>query len=260
MRPNHDLHNHTIHCDHARENATVKNLIFKAADLQLECLGISEHVRFSEEAENIENIKRDLKEIEIPENFPRILLGVELDPDPIYMDGRFVADIENLDYTMMSIHRMPQIGIGVWKYKKLEHTNKELEKMGHLWMEFLEACIEYSSFNILGHPVRFPIELNLFDIKNDIVFLRVVDILKKLADKKTAFEINDKLAGILMNSGYMEIYADLIKELKKYGVKFCRGSDSHSLGKVGSWNNAQCLVSLSGITDEDWIKPEEWFA
>jgi HisJ family histidinol phosphate phosphatase len=257
-KPNHDLHNHTIHCDHAKEDATVSNLIDKARTAGLEYFGISEHVWLTEQAYCIEEVRRDIKNINLTQEHPRILLGVELDPDPIKMDGSFVADIPDIDYIILSIHRLPKSGIGVWRFNELNVTNKERKVIGEQWLQWLENCITYARFQILGHPLRFPIELKLFDLKDDVTFHRVYNILKKLALRNASFEINNGLVGTLINNGYIHTYAALVRELKKAGIKFSFGSDSHSSSTVGDMSKGEVLVNLAGIEECDWIKPGKW--
>lgn len=253
--PNYDLHNHTVFCDHADSDATVENLIERAEVLGLDYLGISEHVRFTEEFSVFEVLSEKLAGLEPAKASAKLFLGAEMDSDPVKMDGSFVADATVFDYVILSNHRLPETGIGVWCFHQQNYSPSQVERIGCLWLEWLDACMENSSFQILGHPLRFPIELGLFDIKQDKVFFKVIDVLKKLAVKNAAFEINNSFAATLKKKDYFDVYASLIGELKKYGVKFSRGSDSHSVKNLGKWDGGCLLGEQAGLDRADWLVP-----
>lgn len=256
--PNYDLHNHTKYCDHAEDDLTLENLVNRAHDLGLSCLGISEHVRTAEEARLYELIRRDQENAETQEGSHLLLVGAEIDPDPIRMDGNLVADIPDADYIILSMHHLPESGMPIWQFRAQALDRDEIEHIGRLWLEWLEVCIENSRFNILGHPLRYPTEFGFFDIRDDRAYLRVFEVFKKLKSKGAGFEINDPNIGLIRQRGYIEAYTSLIRDLKNAGVRFSRGSDAHKLANVGRWEEGASLATSAGLTETDWIDPFAW--
>src|SRR5690349_16146807 len=106
--PPYDLHNHTFHCGHAADDATVENLVMRAEQLQLAYFGLSEHVIFPEDVERIAQIRKELSSIDLGSLNTNILVGVEIDADPFRLDGSWVADPGPVDFTILSPHRIPE--------------------------------------------------------------------------------------------------------------------------------------------------------
>ena len=116
--PSHDIHIHTHHCGHAEEDATVANIVARAEELGLACLGISEHVIFEKDAERIPRIRSELESLSRNGSMMTVLIGVEMDPDPVALDGRPVAMLDDVDYRICAPHRLPESGVGHWKFQE----------------------------------------------------------------------------------------------------------------------------------------------
>lgn len=251
--PAHDLHNHTTYCGHAAEDATVANLVERAEKVGLETFGFSEHVIFPEDVDRIARIRDDLARLEQGIPRVRILVGVEIDADPLNLDGRLVADPGPVDYIILSPHRIPEYGIGHWQFKSLALSRDEQLRLADVWLDWYAACIERNEVDILGHPFREPITLGLLSLKQERTFARILEILRRAAHLSLVFELNNGWAIGLQELGQFEEYVVLVRELKKCGMKFSRGSDSHGEADVGTCDGIRRLAREAGLEQHDWL-------
>lgn len=255
--PAHDLHNHTVHCGHAAEDATAAALAVRAEEVGLAYLGISEHVIFAEEAGRIARVREDLARADLQGLSARVLVGVEIDPDPLRLDGSWVAEPLPVDYAILSPHRIPGYGVGHWQFHELGLSEGERRRVGERWLDWYEACVEHEDVRILGHPLREPVTLGLLSLREDRTLARALEILRRATRRGLVFELNNGWAMGLKARGDLEPYAALVSDLKAEGMRFCRGSDSHKLSDVGSAEGIRRLAQAAGLEPHDWLDPAD---
>ncbi|TJX13000.1 PHP domain-containing protein [Tissierella creatinini] len=148
----------------------------------------------------------------------RVLLGVEA--NIINSKGEIDIDdeiIQHLDLISVGYHP------GASKLDaKFNYTQAAIKAM------------EKYDIAILHHP-RYGVNPNIIEIG-------------KVARKtNTAIELNEKHS----KKDKESLRVDEVRLLKKLGVKFSLGSDSHIPGKVGKFNRTLALAIRAGLTNDD---------
>jgi histidinol phosphatase-like PHP family hydrolase len=254
--PSHDLHTHTIHCGHAAENATVPNIIRRANEIGLAILGISEHVFRAEEAGCLHQIDQEIRRTPSPTT--HVLLGVEVDPDPIRADGSWPTHDLHVDYVILSPHMMPRSGLGAGEFDRLRLTDAERQTLAMHWLDWYERCIDRGGMDILGHPLREPIATGLFSLLDERIATRAIEVLSLAARRNIAFELNDAWLGNLSATPQFRVYLEIMQELKRLGIRFSRGSDAHNINNVGNCSEVTSTARQLGLTANDWITPADF--
>src|SRR5258708_33538867 len=103
--------------------------------------------------------------------------------------------------------------------------------------------------------MREPITLGLLSLKQERTFARVLDILQRAAQRSLVFELNNGWAVGLQDLGQFEPYVTLVRELKKDGMQFSRGSDSHRVADIGTGDGIRRLAQEAGLESQDWVDP-----
>lgn len=254
--PSHDLHTHTIHCGHAADNATVANIIQRANEIGLAVLGISEHVSHAEEAGRLHLIDQEIRHTPSPTT--QVLLGVEVDPDPIRADGSWPTHDLHVDYVILSPHMLPKSGLGAGEFDRLRLTDAQRHMMGLEWLDWYERCIDRGGMDILGHPLREPIAMGMFSLLDERIAMRVIEVLTLAARRHIAFELNDAWLGNLALTPQFRVYVEILQELKRQGMRFSRGSDAHSVKNIGNCSEVTSTARQLGLTLNDWITPADF--
>lgn len=96
----------------------------------------------------------------------------------------------------------------------------------------IKAILKYD-ITVLHHPCEY--------VKPDII-----EIGEAAASRNTALEINESHFG-------HNIKLEDIKKLKKLGVKFSLGSDSHISSTIGDLKKVKALALKAGLTNDDII-------
>jgi HisJ family histidinol phosphate phosphatase len=253
LLPSYDLHAHTVYCGHAADDATVRNMIARAVELGLDYFGISEHVFFADEAGAIFSIEHDIHQCE--HGRTRVLLGVEVDPNPLKADGSWATHDLHVDYVILSPHMLPHSGLGAGECNAQRLSEQQKRRAGEQWLDWYARCIDHGGMDILGHPLREPITLGLIALREPAVLQRAIDVLAMAAARGVAFELNEAwLCNLLLTSQY-EPYMDLMRELKRRGMKFSRGSDAHSPQSIGRCREIEHTARELGLTQNDWLDP-----
>lgn len=254
--PAYDLHLHSVYCGHAAEDATIENIVARAQQLRLEYVGISEHVCFPEEAASLFQIDRDIRQHPSPTT--RVLLGVEVDPNPLKADGTWVTHDLHVDYIILSPHRLPHLGIGAVELEQLRLSELERDTLGAGWLEWYGRCIEHGGMDILGHPLREPMALGLLSLLNKTTLRQATDVLALAARGHIAFELNDAWLGALALTPQFEPYMEMLQELHRQGMRFSRGSDAHSPGNVGNCRQIAYVAKQLELQEQDWLRPGDF--
>ncbi len=251
LLPGHDLHNHTVYCGHADANATVLNLLSRASSLHLQYLGISEHIGGEEDLAAYRRLTEEVRTFD--SMGARVLVGVEMDVDPEDAEGRWaVPDIE-CDYVILSAHGFPQFDLEIPESDKLLAPHLQRQHLAAKWLTWYGKAIERGGCHILGHPLREPLAMNLIDLMDMQTMDQCVALFRPAIDHGIAFELNDSFLTALVASSQIDPYLELIWRLKRLGMRFSRGSDSHGLLKVGAADAIAMAAQSADVKQGDWI-------
>ena len=206
-----DYHVHCNYNDHSSPDLTIRNVLRRAKEINLETLAITEHVRKTSDW-----IPKYLKEIDsqtknYSENHDsslRVISGFEA---KILANGSVNCPEEySKNYFLIaSFHNI--------------FGNKEI------WINALKKAIENPNVDVIGHIAPEP----TFTLETD-----EIDALASLiVENKKIVEINAK---------YRRPPPTWILTFSKRGVKFHLGSDAHSLQQIGQFEKISDLISLVG--------------
>jgi histidinol phosphatase-like PHP family hydrolase len=251
--PRYDLHNHTIYCGHAADDATVANLVKRAAELGLSHVGISEHVMQPSDLPSIDKISHELHMLK-PSGVTS-LLGIEMDVDPTDPSGDWVTHAIDCDYVILSAHGFPQFDLEIPESDRLLSQETQRKHLTLKWLQWYGNAVRRGGCEILGHPLREPIAMNLIDLSDPDLFERIVQTFAPAADQGIAFELNNAFLSTLSTSDNWAPYLELIVRLRAMKMRFARGSDSHSLLRVGSTDGIELVASAIGLKAADWLDP-----
>lgn len=251
--PNHDLHNHTIYCGHAEDDATVANLVARARELQIGCLGISEHLMFPDDAGFVSAVRDDLQAVS--RHGIDVLWGVEMDVDTTDPNGGLVAPDFRCDYIILSAHGFPRFDLDIPDSEKRLPVDLQRRNLARKWLGWYRNAIANPAVHILGHPLREPINMGLITLQDVEIFEDVVQAFIPAIENGTAFELNNAFLNFLSDTPHFAGYVKLIKTLKARGMRFSRGSDSHGVAKVGLCDGIGRFADETGIANSDWFDP-----
>lgn len=231
-------------------------MIQRANEIGLAVLGISEHVFHADEAGCLHLIDQEIRSTPSPTT--QILLGVEVDPDPIRADGSWPTHDLHVDYVILSPHMLPRSGLGAGEFDRLKVTEAQRTIMGMNWLDWYERCIDRGGMDILGHPLREPIAMGLFSLLDDRVAARAIEVLSLAARRNIAFELNDPWLGSLSQTSQFRVYVEIMQELKRQGMRFSRGSDAHNVNTIGNCREVVSVARQLGLGVNDWITPGDF--
>jgi histidinol-phosphatase (PHP family) len=241
-----DLHNHTIHCNHA--TGTIEEYIQRAIELNIDIYGFSEHAPMNfDQKYRLSFDKMDIYEQEIKEykqkykDSIKILLGYEVDYLKGYIDKRVIN--AKVDYLIGSVHFLDK-----WGFDNPEFIGKwESRDIDDIWQEYfdaIEAMAKSGYFDIVGHLDL--IKIFKYMPKKDI---RIISQNALKAIKKSNMVIELNSAGL--RKPIKEIYPskELLEVAYELNIPITFSCDAHSIEQVGfGYEEAIKLAKSIGYT------------
>lgn len=249
--PNHDLHNHTIFSGHSDEDATIDNLVNRANELQIDILGLSEHVMRADDLAIYHQYLQDAHRHRSRGTL--VLVGVEIDIDPADAEARWVVPDITADYVIMSAHGLPRATPAVMEAELELPLPARRRAIVARWLEWYGRAVSRGGMQILGHPLREPISMGLIDLADPETMEKAVDLFRPTASQNIAFELNDAFLRYLDATGLLREYVELIRRLHGIGIRFSRGSDSHAVDELGACEMIATAAAAAGLPDSAWI-------
>jgi len=229
-----DLHIHTVYSGHSAPDMTVKNIINKAEELDLDEIAITEH-SFDWHLGPKGNFDLIRSEVDAINSDLTIHVGMEIDPDSNNI-GKLVFedfDKKKLYPLLVGTHGFPGIARG-W-HEKFQMTSLEKKFVYSTWFTMMEKIIARGIIDILAHPGRLIMQNEIIKEFDSTVlkdFERLFSIMK---ENHTAFEINESLFRRFPTERLRESYKNLIRLAISSNLKITYGSDAHSLEKIGNF-------------------------
>ena len=101
-----DMHIHTVYSGHAADNMTLDNIVKQAEGAGLKQIAITEHVWNHQHLASLDLLKEEFEKLEPS---IKVYLGLEVDVDPRYSDGRLIEKIpEEFRPLIVSTHAYPE--------------------------------------------------------------------------------------------------------------------------------------------------------
>lgn len=223
---NYDMHIHTEYCGHA-EGMVVSEIIDTAERNGLDTIAITDHIFSPSSIERIERIRAEAGRVQ---SKCKVIIGAEIDVDPMHTDGRFVIEqIEKYDYVLAGLHYVPTVG----NYAHSpEDASIDPEEIFSHWRTTLLGIVSNKAVTALAHPGRMiGTAVRLEDYFEDM--LSVYEEAANLsAENNVAWELNELTANRLTESWQSQWYK-IYEIALDHGVKIIYGSDAHSLGCIG---------------------------
>ena len=266
-----DHHTHTLYSTHSDPDMTVANNLAAAAEAGLRRHVILEHVpeigparptveswyRAKNERPQLDAIARDLKNLRHAERYPQltVLRGVELDADPITLDGSaMLDDLSNLDVVLGSTHVFPG-GAAFW-YDKISLPPDAAQRVALQWRDWTIRFMASGVVDVMSHPGDLVGARQLvppFHAHETLQFF--LPILEALGQHSVAFELNELLAAKLPPT-YRNGYVELVRLAHQVGLKFSVGSDAHAPAQIGQYAWVLSLIEQAGLQPDDFWTPE----
>ncbi len=234
---NFDSHVHTEYCGHA-PGMSLQAIAQKADQLKLDNLLIAEHIFSTKETQLYETLKSDLAKINCNCN---ILLGFEVDVDPMKFDGSFVTANDTLSKAQLimgAVHYVP--GVGNYPHSPQENPLSP-EQLLTDWRSSLLGMLQNPIVDILAHPGRLPAASLDLDIFFDDVIVVLEEAAEISAENNIAWEINNLTCARLKKS-VLSRWHHTIQAAINAGVKITYGSDSHAPDDINTQGYVQQML------------------
>lgn len=264
-----DFHTHTIYSKHAHPEMTVANSLAAASAAGLKRLVILEHVpeisvdrntvaqwkKGRDERAQLDAIAEDLKEIEASFPSVKVLRGVELDADPLALDGSaMLKDLSGIDIVLGSTHVFPG-GAAFW-FDKVTLPPERGWEIAQEWAAWTERFVRSGVPHVLSHPGDLVAARQLVPPFDEERTLELFDpLLAAMAECGVAFELNE-LLGAKLPPDHRDSYPALVRRARGHRLKFSIGSDAHSPAGIGKFNWVIALIEAAGVTSGDLWQPK----
>jgi histidinol phosphatase-like PHP family hydrolase len=204
-----DYHVHCNYNDHSSPDLTIRNVLRRAKEINLEALAITEHVRKTSDW-----IPKYLKEID---------LQIKNYPENHDSDLRVISGFEAKILANGSVNCPEEYSKNYFLIASFHNIfgNKEI------WINALKKAIENPDVDVIGHIAPEPtFTLETYEIE---------ELASIIVENKKIVEINAK---------YRRPPPAWILTFSRRGVKFHLGSDAHSLQQIGQFEKITDLISL----------------
>lgn len=207
-----------LHSNFSDGKNSIEEMTKMAIKLGLERVTFTDHVRASTKwiDEYVKEIKR------VQKKYPEINIYSGIETKVINLDGNIDAKksfFKKVDFVLAAFHRIPKEN-RIYLSKEEIIKNKKIAL--NLWYKAIMRVLENKNVNIIAHPTSI---LKIYKIRLPKWIKE--KIAKKAKEENKIFEISGKHK--VPNKNFIEI-------LKETGIKFSKGSDSHSIKELKKYN------------------------
>jgi len=263
-----DLHVHTVYSGHAGSPSRVEDMVAAARSAGLERVVILEHVppsavgleprawlELRDQRDVLDQIALEVEEARglFPE--VEVLLGVEVDADPVACDGSLMlSDLSDLDWVVASTPLLPG-GDAYW-YDRFRVVPAARTPLARRWAAWAERIVSSGEIDALAHPELLLAVCGCFPALDSPEALETFEpVLAAMAAHGVAFEINEasswKLPPALLQS-----LGGLLRRALALGVRFSLASDAHCADGVGGFRRLAALAKELRVPPEAFVFPE----
>ena len=243
-----DMHIHTVYSGHAAAGMTLENIVRRASLIRLKQIAVTEHVWNSQHLRNLDVLQGEFERLEFPIT---VRLGVEVDVDPHYSDGRLIEQIPpSFRPLIVATHAYPESTV-MW-FDDGQTSKPTRRRLLKKWFRWVTAAVRQERVDVLAHPgvmlsregpeVRFEAE----------VLDRFTDLFGVMRAQGVAFELNENIKRKLMSQEQHDTYHNLPALAAELGVKLSVGSDSHELEQIGQFDWVSDIARRAGVQPDDF--------
>ena len=160
------------------------------------------------------------------------------------------------DYVILSAHGFPQFDLQLPKSDLRLPAPVAQRRLAMRYLQWYGCAVASGGMQILGHPLREPIKMGLIDLADNEMMDAAVAVFRPAAEMGIAFELNNPFLEYLDAIGQLKDYVDLVRRLHRMGMRFARGSDSHSKATLGACNFISLAAAAAGLSAADWFDPQ----
>ncbi len=243
-----DMHIHTVHCGHAAADMTVENIVRRAEQVGLQQIAIAEHVWIYNHLSKLDPLVREFDRIEPS---IKVYLGVEVDVDPCYTDGRLSEPIPSkFRPLVVSTHAFPD-SLLMW-YEDIRVSKRTRRRLLNNWFAWVTAAVRRNDADVLAHPgVLISREGPEVRFEGEILD-RFAEFFAVMRDHGVAFELNEHVKRKFLSPEQRDSYYNLPALAVELGVKLSIGSDSHKLEQVGDFDWISNIAQQAGVKPSDF--------
>lgn len=264
--PPYDCHVHSHLSGHSSSEMTPAAAAAAARGARLELIVTIEHmpqIFVGESVEEWYSRRNDRGHLDtiyslaaaVEEDGVLALPGVEVDADPVALDGSLMLDdFHGICWTALSTHYFPD-GRTFWT-ELLPMPEPLRREALDRYVQWVGRVFERGGLNVWAHPgalISRAFLLPDFSRRN----LEPLEALFSLmADNGIAFELNELLADKLPRP-FLHTYPQLVQAAQAWGVRFVVGSDAHRPGRVGARGWVERVAGEAFLGDYDFLPLEE---
>lgn len=246
--PRIDTHTHTVHCGHAHPDMTVANAVAAADAAGLEAYYITEHLHEPAHLARLEAIGRDLAAVH---HACRVLLGGEVDADPVAADGSLMAPVDGLAYVIASTHHYPG-SRRVWN-GKFEFDAEEKQRLIDAYFAWAARIVINPVVQTWAHPAVI-LAQNTLTPDYAAMLERFRPVFAAAAEAGCWIELNE-LAARKMTPAHRATYPAVIRLAAEQGCSFVFASDAHRPEDVWRFEWTVHLAREAGLRQEQIVFP-----
>ncbi|NCO37261.1 MAG: hypothetical protein COZ06_26765 [Armatimonadetes bacterium CG_4_10_14_3_um_filter_66_18] len=254
-----DFHVHTFFspCSHDEDN-TIVNLVRVAAERGIRQLALTDHWYEARRGYKPPKFYRTVDQtihertraaVQRLHTDVEVLVSCEVDmPRP----GVFNVSEElarQLDYVLVTASHFHMGDVE----QPPSHEPRALAEHG---LKFLRAAIEWPFTQVVAHPLCgfWAKGCDLADVVETLADKELLELLALACKNDVALEMNRTLFGQTQRRD--EAQLRFLRLAKQTGCKFCPGSDSHTLGGIGSTAGLAAYAERAGVVADDIIDTE----
>ncbi len=264
-----DHHVHTIYSGHSGPGMTIGRIIHEAQSHGLTRIVILEHapgigadvregvLAGTHKARDTLRAHLDaiLEERDLwTDRTPmRVLVGAEVDPDPVHMNGDLLLDdLAGMDLVLAGFHYLPGAR-GLW-FDAVTWTDDQRTAMYAEWFPWAMRVAANPQVDVIAHPGLALARAGGIDRFSGRVLQDFEKLFQVCARHGTAIELNESLRA-KFSPAQAHSYEDLLALARDTGVALSVASDAHALAQLGRYRWVRGLVSRLGLTEEHMIHP-----
>ena len=260
LLPCYDTHVHSHMSGHSEARMTPDNVMAAAKSRRLDGLVMLEHLPQifpGEPASAWYSRKNDRLHLDAlysaigDSGGVKVVKGVEIDPDPVKLDGSLMLDdFSTIDFPVFATHVLPG-GKTFW-FSAMPMPAPVAEQVLEEYLTMLKKALSQGQVKAWAHPGATIAKAALLKDFSRESIEPLEEVFAIMSERGVAFELNELLAKKL-EPPYITSYPQLVDAARAWGIRFVVGSDAHSPENVGVYKWVEAVAWEACLTREDFL-------